>query len=247
MFYRHRWGRFATAAIAGCFLVNFFTATWFQVNRWVDSITLFRYTLAVTRDNYGLMNNLGDAYLKQGRIQEAIEQFQEALRIKPDFGLASDNLAKALTVKEKFQGNIPTLLRKLESHPEDFMLHFRLGNLYDLNGELTKAIYHYQEAMAIQSEYEPLLNDLGIAYAKTGAYEKSLTLFEKSISLDPGNNETHYIIACIYARQNKPEDAVAWLQKAIQKGYNNWRQIKSDVNLDNIRQDIRFRNIISGR
>ncbi len=243
---KFRYGKLATAAVAGCFLVNVMAATWFQVHRWVDSITLFRHALAVTKDNFGLKNNLGDAYLRRGRIQEAIEQFQDAIRIKPDFGLARDNLATALTVKEKFQGNIPTLLKNLESSPNDFMLHFRLGNLYDLDGDLTKAIHHYQKALSIQPEYVPLLNDLGIAYAKTGAYVKSLYVFEKALTFDPDNNETHYTIACIYARQTKPEDAVVWLQKAIQKGYNNWRQIKSDVNLDNIRQDVRFRKIISG-
>jgi tetratricopeptide (TPR) repeat protein len=242
-----RYGKLATAAVAGCFLVNFVAITWFQVHRWVDSITLFRHTLAVTKDNFGLKNNLGDAYLRQGRIQEAIDQFQDAIRIKPDFGLARDNLATALTLKEKFQGNIPALLKNLESNPNDFMLHFRLGNLYDLDGDLTEAIHHYQKALSIQPEYVPLFIDLGIAYAKTGAYEKSLSLFEKALSFDPENNETHYIIACIYARQTKPEDAVVWLQKAVQKGYNNWKQIESDVNLDNIRQDVRFRKIISGR
>ena len=40
-------------------------------------------------------NNLGTAFLQQGRTNEAIKQYQEALRLKPDFAQARDNLARA--------------------------------------------------------------------------------------------------------------------------------------------------------
>ena len=38
---------------------------------------------------------------RQGRIDEAINSYREALRINPDFKLAKDNLKNALAIQNK--------------------------------------------------------------------------------------------------------------------------------------------------
>jgi tetratricopeptide (TPR) repeat protein len=44
-------------------------------------------------------NNLGIAFINQGRIDEAIGQFQEVVRLNPDYVSGRENLARALTMK----------------------------------------------------------------------------------------------------------------------------------------------------
>ena len=46
-----------------------------QLGYWQDSETLFRHALEVTENNYLAHNNLGDALIKKGQIDEAISQY----------------------------------------------------------------------------------------------------------------------------------------------------------------------------
>jgi Flp pilus assembly protein TadD len=50
-------------------------------------------------------NDLGVALAKKGQMYEAIGQFEEALRIRPDFSPAQDNLARARAMVRQSDGH----------------------------------------------------------------------------------------------------------------------------------------------
>jgi len=70
-----------------------------QLGHWKDSEALFRHALEVTENNYLAHLNLGSALDEKGQIDEAIREFQEAIRLKPDFAEANNSLARALAMK----------------------------------------------------------------------------------------------------------------------------------------------------
>ena len=58
--------------------------TWQQCGYWKNSIDLFNHALQVTKDNYVAHNNLALALLAEGKIKEAIDHYNKAIRLKPD-------------------------------------------------------------------------------------------------------------------------------------------------------------------
>ena len=90
------------------------------------------------------------------------------------------------------------------------------------------------------------LNNLGIVYSAKMEYDKALSLFKKIIELQPDSAGPYYNIACIYARQNRAEESLDWLKKAIEKGYNDWKLIKTDKDLDNIRSSEYYQELVRG-
>jgi len=90
----------------------------------------------------------------------------------------------------------------------------------------------------------PALNKLAIIHIKTGEYIKSIHFFKKIIKLRPNKNIFYYNIACLYSKQNKVEEAVSWLKRAIIHGYANWDLIKSDKDLENIRSSSAYIKLI---
>jgi len=67
-----------------------------QTGYWKDSLSLCGRALAVTKNNYKMHNNYGQDLVRQGRFDEAMEQFRMALAIKPDYALAHYNLGYVL-------------------------------------------------------------------------------------------------------------------------------------------------------
>ena len=98
----------------------------------------------------------------------------------------------------------------------------------------------------MQPEFPEALYELAKLSIIQKEYEKALSLYQKIIAFLPDNPAVYYNIACIYARQNKPEESVAWLKKAVSKGLNDWKHIKTDSDLDNIRSSLQYKAFVKG-
>lgn len=85
----------ATAAAVIVILTFAFVAR-VQAGYWRDSETLWTHTIAVTKDNYFAHASLADLLMRRGRVNEAIEHSEEAVRIRPTDTDAQNNLGLAL-------------------------------------------------------------------------------------------------------------------------------------------------------
>ncbi len=79
-------------------LVNLGTV-YTKAGRYEDAIGAYRDALRYpSPDDYLAHNGLGVALIRQGRRTEAVEEFREALRLRPDYWMARANLERALAV-----------------------------------------------------------------------------------------------------------------------------------------------------
>ena len=66
--------------------------------------------------------------------------------------------------------------------------------------------------------------------------------------LDPSlKAQASYNIARAYVRQGNAEKSIKWLRKAVEAGFNNWDGLKTDKDLDNIRETSYYRKIMEKR
>jgi tetratricopeptide (TPR) repeat protein len=212
-----------------------------------DAIIHYNESLRINPGVAEVHTNLGAALLKQGKLDEAILHFREALRIKPSSAEAHDNLEKVLAARRKIKEDISKFQKALRTMPQNPAIHYQLGNLYKTDGQLTDAIDQYQKALSIQPGFVPALINLAGVYLTKEEYGKAISVWMNIIRLRPESPGTYYNIACIYAKQNRIEESIDWLKKAIEKGYENWDLIKTDKDLENIRGSSYYREITKGR
>jgi len=213
-----------------------------------EALTHFNAVLKINPDMPQAHNNIGIIMINKGKINEAIFHFQEAVRINPEFELAQNNLRKALDIR---QSQMDTELEKiraaLKNNPDDPQLNYELGNLYLGKGKIDKAIAQFRKTLSIQPNFPEALNNLAMAFTFSRQYDQALEVFDKLIALQPDNPANYYNVAVLQALLNNVSDSLGWLNKAVAKGYDNWDLIKTDKDLENIRNSEGYRELVKGR
>lgn len=77
-----------------------------------------------------------------------------------------------------------------------------------------------------------------------GRYAEGLQIDRRLVALRPNDSLAHYNLACSYSLLKKREAALKALRNAIELGYRDFRYMREDRDLDNIRHDPRFRQLL---
>jgi tetratricopeptide (TPR) repeat protein len=190
--------------------------------------------------------NWGVAQADLGKFSQAIAHFEQALKIDPNYADAYYNLAIVLEKQGKINDAIDHYATALEKNPAKAEAHFNLGNIFFKQGNTDDAIAHYKAAMTIRPDFLETISNLALVNVARKDYTEALALFMDILKYRPDDAETHYNIACMYSRLKRKEESIEWLQKAIDKGYANWNNIKTDSDLENIRDTNAYKELVKG-
>ena len=168
-------------------------------------------------------------------MRKAVEYYENAVRLDPRDSEAKNNLINARATLAKSEELIAQVKATIQQRPQDPRLYMHLGDLYFRQGAYDEAITEYQKSLSIQHESVNALYGLAVAYSQTKDYGMALESLQSILRLMPDSPDVHYNIACIYAKQSKVDESIYWLDKSIQKGFNNWNLIRTDPDLHSIR------------
>ncbi len=183
-----RYRRVALSISAGILILGLMMCTWFQVTRWKDSPTLFTHALNVTKRNWMAHYQLGMARAEQGKLEQAIAHYSEALRIKSDFGLAHSNLAGVLLNLGRIKEAIGHSTEALKIKPDYAKAHTNLGTALAYKGDINAAIKHYSEALRIDPNSRETHINMGILLVKKGSPDEAIFHFREALRIKPGDS-----------------------------------------------------------
>jgi Flp pilus assembly protein TadD len=93
-------------------------------------------------------------------------------------------------------------------------------------------------------DYVDVLRVLGNNLTLKGRYTQGLVIDKRLVQLRPKDPLAHYNLACSYALLKRPDQALRTLRLAVELGYRDFRYMKEDHDLDSIRHDPRFRQLL---
>ena len=186
-----------------------------QLGYWQNSETLFRHAIAVTKNNYFAHYSLGDALYKQGRIDEAINQYQEAIRLKPDYAQVRNNLGIALDKQGQMDAAISQYEEAIRLKPDYADAHYNLGLAFGRKGQVDAAISQFLEATRFAPDDADAHYNLGIGLDKHGQLDEAIQQFKEAIRFAPGHAEAHFNLGTAFGKKGQMDAAIREFQESI--------------------------------
>jgi tetratricopeptide (TPR) repeat protein len=93
-------------------------------------------------------------------------------------------------------------------------------------------------------DYVDVLRILGSLLTLKGRFLEGLKIDRRLVRLRPQDALVHYNLACSYALLKRPELSIKTLRRAVELGYRDFRYMREDHDLDTIRHDPRFRQLL---
>jgi hypothetical protein len=93
-------------------------------------------------------------------------------------------------------------------------------------------------------EFHEVLRAQASNLTTKGRLHDGLTIDKRLVASRPGDPTAHYNLACRYALLKQPDLALVTLRTAVELGYRDFRYMEEDRDLDSIRKDPRFRQLL---
>ena len=203
------------AAGAAAVLVACALAVGRQLLYWQNTESLFRHTLAVTRNNYIACNNLGLYIAEHGELELAKKYYRLAMELAPNYPYARNNLGTALVQQKKYEEAIVVFESASSLNPLSAEIESNLGAaLYCLERD-DEAIRHLQEAIRLNPENAMAHFTLGNALLRKDRLAEAIEQYRAALQLNPRYAEAQNNLALVLAKQGKPDEAAVQFKRAL--------------------------------
>lgn len=159
-------------------------STTLSENRAAEQIDQALHIRMLNRESDNVAQRLkdtADQFRDQREFNEAIENYQEALRLSPDFWQAHANLSIVLGESGRYQDAVEHARLAVKHGPVLAALFDNLGSMQRLHGELDSAIVSHQRAIDIDSKWVASYFNLSLAYEALEKLQEAIRI------LDQGN------------------------------------------------------------
>jgi len=150
----------------------------------------------------------------QGKLNEAIAELREAIRLKPAVVESHIGLANALDEQGKAEDAIAEYREAIRLDPDEALAHFNLAVTLGRQGKTEAAITEYRTAIRLRPEHPRSHSGLGDMLTRQGKPAEAIAEIKQAIRLTADLPDAHYNFGCALQAQGKLEEAIAEYREA---------------------------------
>lgn len=175
----------ASYALSALVLMSLALGSWKQCGIYRGLEVLWIDTFTKNPSSWMAYNNLGQFYLHENRLEEAIPLFEKAIFYNPRDPSAANNLGVTLGKLDRDDEAKKRYQQAIEADPLDPQAYHNLGVAMAKEGQMEKAIEFYRKALDINPELGATYINLGTTLAQMGRNEEAIKEFRKAVAVDP--------------------------------------------------------------
>jgi tetratricopeptide (TPR) repeat protein len=180
-----------------------------------------------------LWNKSGIAYHQMLQLDNARKSYEQALKLKPDYLEAMNNIGTIYYAKKSYRRSISwynKALKQAASGSRAASVYMNLGTAYFARKKYQEATDAYQTAMKIDPEVFEHHGTTGVMLEERSIEERA---------------KYHYYVAKLYAKNGRTELALQYLRKALEEGFKEKDKLAKDPEFAPMRDTDEFKLLLA--
>jgi Flp pilus assembly protein TadD len=207
--------RITALATGALILLVLLVGTRRQVSHWRDTEALWRRTLTVTVRNYEAHRNLGQTLERQGKLDEAHEQYRKALEDYPNKEVVHIDLGALQMRRGKFAEARQHFQAALDIDGKNPVTNSNMGALLLAQGRPVEAEPYLRKAIAARPDFASAHFNLALVLIATGRFDDGTAHFDFGRGLEPRNVAAHHRFAVALRDRGRFSEAELYLREIL--------------------------------
>ena len=162
-----------------------------------------------------ILRRRGNAFLAEGKLDEASNSYREAITANPQDAAAFLNLGFVLGEQQRYQEAEQALLRSLDINPALADAFYFLGLIAKKQGKTGIAIENFIRVLDLKPDFQPVYGDLCRMLLESGQIGHAKEIGLKAIAAYPQVVDFHAQLGSLYAYENDLARAIDCFEAAV--------------------------------
>jgi tetratricopeptide (TPR) repeat protein len=177
-----------------------------------------------------LRNKTGIAYHQLLQLDNARKYYDQAVKLKPDYAEAINNLGTVYYAKKSYRRAISYYRRALKLSPEAASIYSNLGTALFARKQYPQATEAFQTALKLDPDVFEHHSTYGVLLQERSVDERA---------------KFHYYVAKMYAKGGRAELAIQYLRKALEEGFKERKKLTEDPEFAELRELPEFKQLLT--
>lgn len=215
----------------------------YKLGNYEDALANINQALNMDSTDVSFLAQKANIYYENGDAKAAVAEWDKVLSIQPEYGFGYYRRGWFKELSGDLEGGLEDLSMAIVLEPKEPYFYETRGDLYVKLGKRDLAVADFKKVVELEDVPEKY-ECIPYAYQGLGMNDKARETMDMIIAKDTADYGNYYDAACLYSRMRDKENALKYLEMALQRGYNRFAHMERDFDLDFIRNTEEFKSLI---